>query len=118
MALLKALYTFKHIPHDAMSLGEKACEIEIEKLNSPVGKQDQYIAAYGGLQFIRFAPTGEVFVDPIVCTKETRSKLEDSCLLFFTGLTREAKSVLQEQKNNSGKANKLLCGAAQPALPG
>jgi D-glycero-alpha-D-manno-heptose-7-phosphate kinase len=98
---LHALKSFQGQFQAAEDLASEACEIEIEKLDEPIGKQDQYIAAYGGLQFIRFSPSGAVFVDPIVCTKDTRLQLEASCLLFFTGLTRDAKSVLSEQKQNT-----------------
>ena len=85
----------------AEDLAQEACDIEINKLHEPIGKQDQYIAAYGGLQFIRFLPNGDTHVDPIVCSSDTRKNLEASCLLFFTGITRSAKDILAEQKSNT-----------------
>jgi D-glycero-alpha-D-manno-heptose-7-phosphate kinase len=79
-------------------LAQEACMIEIEKLGEPIGKQDQYIAAYGGLQYIQFNPDGTVFVDPVVCLAETRRELERRMMLFFTGITRDARDVLTEQR--------------------
>jgi D-glycero-alpha-D-manno-heptose-7-phosphate kinase len=76
--------------------------IEIEELREPIGKQDQYIAAYGGLQFIRFLPSGEVKVEPVVCSQAKKRELEAHVMLFYTGQTRDAKSVLKEQSENTG----------------
>jgi len=101
VGLLHALKGFLGTFQTAENLAQEACDIEINQLYEPIGKQDQYIAAYGGLQFIRFRPNGETFVDPIVCTSDTRRELEASSLLFFTGLTRKSKDVLTEQKNNT-----------------
>jgi D-glycero-alpha-D-manno-heptose-7-phosphate kinase len=92
----------------AEDLAKESCDIEINQLHEPIGKQDQYIAAYGGLQFIRFLPNGETHVDPIVCSSNTRKKLEASCLLFFTGKTRNAKDILAEQKNNTNSKRENL----------
>ncbi len=101
VGLLHALNSFFGKFKPSEELAREACEIEIEKLKEPIGKQDQYISAYGGLQFIRFMPDGEVFVDPVVCSSKTRSELEASCMMVFTGVTRDAKSVLSEQKTNT-----------------
>jgi D-glycero-alpha-D-manno-heptose-7-phosphate kinase len=101
VGLLHALYAMKGNVVTAESLAREACRIEIEKLQEPIGKQDQYIAAYGGLQLIQFNPDGTVFVDPIVCTVETRRELNRRLLLFYTGLTRDARDVLSKQKNNT-----------------
>jgi D-glycero-alpha-D-manno-heptose-7-phosphate kinase len=108
VGLLNAAKSFQGKVQTASDLATEACEIEIEKLGEPIGKQDQFIAAFGGLQFIRFSPSGEVFVDPIVCTSETKSKLEASCLIFFTGITRDAKSVLTKQNENTGEKRTTL----------
>lgn len=101
VGLLHALKGYLGKFQSAEELASEASLIEIKELGEPIGKQDQYIAAYGGLQFIRFAPQGHVFVDPIVCTDDTRKRLEASCILFFTGLIRDAKAVLTEQKQNT-----------------
>jgi len=101
VGLLHALKGYLGKFQTAENLASEASDIEIKQLHEPIGKQDQYIAAYGGLQFIRFLPSGETHVDPIVCSSDTRKRLEESCLLFFTGLTRNAKDVLTEQKNNT-----------------
>jgi D-glycero-alpha-D-manno-heptose-7-phosphate kinase len=101
VGLLHALKGYMGRFQTAEDLAQEASDIEINKLHEPIGKQDQYIAAYGGLQFIRFLPTGETRVDPIVCSTDTKKALEASCLLFFTGLTRNASAVLSEQKANT-----------------
>lgn len=97
-------------------LAREACCIEIEKLKEPIGKQDQYIAAYGGLQFIQFQPDGRVFVDPVVCSSETRNELRRRLVIFFTGQTRPASDVLTKQNSNSpNKIKELreLCSVAR-----
>jgi D-glycero-alpha-D-manno-heptose-7-phosphate kinase len=100
-ALLRALHALhKHIVHPR-ELAEEACDIEINRLGEPVGKQDQYIAAYGGLTCFRFMPNGQVEVWPLAVTDETLYNLEDNLLLFFTGYTRSAGSILQDQDRRS-----------------
>lgn len=81
-------------------LAEKACKIEIHKLGSPIGKQDQYAAAYGGLNFIRFNRDESVSVEPIVMQPGTYKALEKHLVMFYTGNTRSANTILQEQKKN------------------
>ena len=81
-------------------LAEKACKIEIQKLGSPIGKQDQYAAAYGGLNFIRFNRDESVSVEPIVMQPGTYKALEKHLVMFYTGNTRSANTILQEQKKN------------------
>lgn len=99
--LLKALYAHsgRNIGAEACAAG--ACEIEIEKLGEPIGKQDQYAAAYGGLNAIRFSPNGEVKVDPILLEKAKKERLNDSLMMFYTGITRSASAILEEQKKNT-----------------
>lgn len=116
VGLLHALYAFKGSVVTAERLAREACQIEIERLKEPIGKQDQYIAAYGGLQMIQFNPDGTVFVDPVVCTVETRQELNRRLLLFYTGLQRNASEVLTKQK--AATAAKLavlreMCGIAR-----
>ena len=98
VGLLNALnaYTGRHA--GAERLAREACEIEIERCGSPIGKQDQYIAAYGGLQYIQFNPDGSVFVDPIICKPESRRTLQQNLLLLYTGLTRSTNQILEEQQ--------------------
>lgn len=103
VGLLNALYAYqgKHI--NAERLAREACQIEIDILKKPIGKQDQYIAAYGGLKFIQFNSDGSVFVDPIICLTETIKKLEKRLLLFYTGITRSADPILTKQTKNMGQ---------------
>jgi D-glycero-alpha-D-manno-heptose-7-phosphate kinase len=108
VGLLHALYAMNGRVATAERLASEACHIEIEKLHEPIGKQDQYIAAYGGLQMIQFNPDGTVFVDPIVCTVETRRELNRRLLLFYTGLTRDARDVLSKQQINTAERLPVL----------
>ena len=107
-ALLKALHAVKkHLVHPA-ELAEQACDIEINRLGEPIGKQDQYIAAYGGITCFKFMPDGRVDAWPLKITEETLFNLEDNLLLFFTGYSRSASSILQEQKQKSLVADKAM----------
>jgi D-glycero-alpha-D-manno-heptose-7-phosphate kinase len=101
VGLLNALYAYNGQHVGAERLAGDACWIEIEKCGKPIGKQDQYIASYGGFQFIQFNPNGTVFVDPIICARDTRETLERRLLLLYTGITRSANSVLEQQKANT-----------------
>jgi len=107
VGLLNALHAYKgqHVPAEV--LAREACRIEIEIVGEPIGKQDQYIAAYGGIQFIEFNRDGSVFVDPVIISKEMKDHLQDNLMLFYTGITRRANTILKEQKDNSGQ-NKLF----------
>ena len=100
-ALLKVLNAWeKNLIHPA-ELAEQACEIELNRLNEPIGKQDQYIAAYGGLTCFNFLPGGKVEAWPLKICEETLFNLEDNLLLFFTGYSRSASSILKEQNDKS-----------------
>lgn len=101
VGLLNALNAHMGRQAGAERLAREACEIEIERCGNPIGKQDQYIAAYGGLQYIQFNPDGSVFVDPIICRPETRRALQQRLLLMYTGLTRSANQILEEQQRNT-----------------
>jgi D-glycero-alpha-D-manno-heptose-7-phosphate kinase len=103
-ALLRALHTLNLNPIHPQTLAEQACHIELDRLRQPIGKQDQYIAAYGGLTCFHFHPSGQVEAWPLNVSDETRYSLEDNLLLFFTGFARSAAAVLQEQDTKS-KAN-------------
>lgn len=100
VGLLHALYAYKEKYASPEKLASKACEIEIELLGEPIGKQDQYSAAFGGLNIIRFNPDESVNIDPIICKKKTISHLEENLILFYTGITRKASSILLNQKEN------------------
>jgi D-glycero-alpha-D-manno-heptose-7-phosphate kinase len=97
VGLLNALYAYKNQFVSKETLARQACEIEIDRCGEPIGKQDQYAAAYGGLNLIRFHPDDTVSVDPVICKPELLQTLEDSTLVFFTGRTRSASQVLAAQ---------------------
>jgi D-glycero-alpha-D-manno-heptose-7-phosphate kinase len=78
----------------------RACEVEIDRLKEPIGKQDQYAAAFGGMNYIRFNADGSVHIDPIIFDLETRAELEKRLVLFYTGITRNASGILAEQRQN------------------
>jgi len=106
--LLKALHALKkNLVHPA-ELAEQACHIELEKLGEPIGKQDQYIAAYGGITCFRFRPDGGVEAFPLKISEETLFNLEDNLLLFFTGYSRSASKILKEQDDKSKKSDKAM----------
>lgn len=96
-ALLKALHALKKSLVHPQELAEQACHIELERLREPIGKQDQYIAAYGGLTCFRFLPNGQVEAWPLKVHPDTLYNLEDNLLLFFTGYSRSASAILKEQ---------------------
>jgi D-glycero-alpha-D-manno-heptose-7-phosphate kinase len=100
-ALLKALLTHRKQVCQPRELAEQACYIEIERLNEEIGKQDQYISAFGGLTGLEFHRNGHVAVQPVNVSTETMFNLEDNLLLFFTGYSRSASQVLQEQNRRT-----------------
>ncbi|MBX3021562.1 MAG: hypothetical protein KF799_07785 [Bdellovibrionales bacterium] len=108
VGLLHALKAFLGKNQTADELAKEASRIEIEVLKEPIGKQDQYAAAKGGLQFIRFRPDGSVVADPVICSEKTTSDLEKSMLIFFTGFSRNASTILQEQKSNTKSKVEVL----------
>lgn len=100
-ALLKALYAHRRRLVHPSELAELACDIEINRLGEPVGKQDQYVAAYGGLTCFTFNPDGSVAAKPLGIPMDALFNLEDNLLLFFTGFSRSAGSILADQKKRS-----------------
>lgn len=100
-ALLKALYAYKKMLIAPHQLAEQACHIEIDVLKEPIGKQDQYIAAFGGITCFEFCRDGSVTVVPLAISEETLFNLEDNLLLFFTGYSRSASSILKQQDDKS-----------------
>lgn len=107
-ALLKALHAYKkNLVHPA-ELAAQACDIELNHLKEPVGKQDQYIAAYGGITCFKFLPGGKVEAWPLKISGETRDNLEDNLLLFFTGYSRSASAILKEQDQKSKQSDAAM----------
>ena len=95
-----ALHTYLGNIVTVEQLAREACDIEIGRLGKPIGIQDQYIAAYGNLRFFEFCPDGQVKVEKVILDADLRRELNDRFLLFFTGISRKADSVLTEQKSN------------------
>jgi D-glycero-alpha-D-manno-heptose-7-phosphate kinase len=100
-ALLKALHRFRNKTIAPGDLAEAACHIEIERLNEPVGKQDQYVAAFGGVNGYEFHPDGRVVVKPLDISDDTLRAFEVHVLLFCTGMTREAPQILKDQDSKT-----------------
>ena len=101
VGLLRAIYAFKHDQPSPGDLAEEACHIEIDRLQRSVGKQDQYIAAFGGMKNLEFGTDGSVVVTPLAIATETMHDLEDHLLLFFTGYARDAGTILSDQSRRS-----------------
>jgi len=102
VGLLNALYSYQGEQVTLGRLAEEACEIEIDILGKPIGVQDQYIAAYGGMRFIEFGGN-EVKVEKMALKEEAKRRLVSNLLVFYTGKTRSSSNVLTEQKGNIGK---------------
>jgi D-glycero-alpha-D-manno-heptose-7-phosphate kinase len=100
-ALVQALHARRHSNITKHELAEQACHIEIDLLKEPIGKQDQYIAAYGGITCFSFAKDGTVTAEPLKAARETLYNLEDSLVMFFTGYSRKASDILREQDTKS-----------------
>jgi D-glycero-alpha-D-manno-heptose-7-phosphate kinase len=108
VGLLRAIHAHRHQQHSLHALAEEACEIEIERLSDPVGKQDQYIAAFGGLTRFDFHPDDSVDVERIDVSADTLADLEDHLLLFFTGYSRSASTILADQKERSERNDEAM----------
>jgi D-glycero-alpha-D-manno-heptose-7-phosphate kinase len=104
-ALLKALYAHRMRLIHPQELAELACHIEIERLEEPIGKQDQYIAAFGGITCFQFHKDGRVTAAPLQISVDTMFDLEDNLLLFFTGFSRSAGSILKDQQTKTQQHN-------------
>jgi len=108
-ALLRALHTMNRNFVPPRELAEQACHIEIDLLKEPVGKQDQYIAAFGGITCFEFLPDDRVVAEPLKIASETLANLEDNLLLFFTGASRSAAEVLRDQdRRTRDNASEML----------
>lgn len=101
VGLLQAIHALRLDSISPGRLADEACHIEIDRLNRPVGKQDQYAAAFGGLHTYRFEPDGSVIVTPLIVSTETFHDLQDHLLMFFTGYARAADQILAEQRSRS-----------------
>ncbi len=97
VGLLHALYAYKGQYVGAEQLADESCKIEIDICGAPIGKQDQYAAAYGGFNLIKFHPDGTVEVKPLICSAKTTKRLEENILMLYTGRTRSANHILAEQ---------------------
>lgn len=109
-ALLKALHTYNRNLIHRQELARQACHIEMDLLGEPIGKQDQYIAAYGGVTCFRFLPNDEVEAWPLKLDSDVLYNLEDNLLLFFTGVSRPASKTLREQDEQSRANNQEMIG--------
>lgn len=100
VALLQLLHTYKGEYVSKYKLAKDACEVEIEKLGEPIGKQDQFAAAFGGLKFYEFMPNGFVNVEPIIMAPQSYKALEDNILMFYLGGVHSASEILKQQSQN------------------
>jgi D-glycero-alpha-D-manno-heptose-7-phosphate kinase len=105
VGLLNALYAYSGKITSPEKLAREACEIEIDQIGSPIGKQDQYAAAYGGMNYIKFNPDGSVLVEPVPCSNEYLEKIEQHSLMVYTDNSRNANQILSKQ--SKGTADKL-----------
>jgi len=108
VSLLNAFYTYKKESVTPEKLARDACKVEIELLEAPIGKQDHYIAAYGGMNHIIFKDDESVRVETIRLKKSIKEELESNLLLFYTGMTRQANFILAEQKTKSVEKSSIL----------
>lgn len=110
---LNALHAFKGEYISPKQLAKEACHIEIECLGQQIGVQDQYAVACGGFKRYRFNRDGSVTVMPVICGRSVQQALEDSLLLFFTGLTRDSRNILSEQTRTIGEKMAMLDGLTE-----
>ena len=118
VALLHLLHTYKGEYVSKYKLAKDACAVEIEKLGEPIGKQDQFAAAFGGLKFYEFLPNGFVNVEPIIMAPESYKKLENNLMMFYLGGTHSASAILKEQSQNvksvdKAEVQKKMCDIAR-----
>ena len=108
VGVLHALYAWVGKYRTAEQLAAEACEIEIERLKEPIGKEDQYAGAYGGFQFFEFMPNESVRVDPLICPGRTLDRLQDRLVLIYSGVTRRAGPLLRKARANFKANNRTL----------
>lgn len=114
---LNALYAYMGKYVSKEKLASTACDVEIKYLHNPIGKQDQYAAAYGGLNFYQFRKDGSVTVDPVLMRDDAKEKLEQNLMMFYTGQLHSASKILKEQSTNITAGDKeknqlRMCGLA------
>ena len=107
-ALLNALHAYKRQFITQRQVAEEACHIEIDILGEPIGKQDQYMAAFGGLNCLTFEKNGDVIIEPLRVAAEIHDQLENNLILFFTGTERSASQILRDQDTKSKKNNRAM----------
>tara|TARA_B000000557_G_scaffold114991_3_gene93107 strand:+ start:570 stop:1550 length:981 start_codon:yes stop_codon:yes gene_type:complete len=107
-ALIKGLHSYRYLDISKRDLAEAACEIEIDILKEPIGKQDQYISSFGGIKQFEINKKGDVVVKNLSISQETQTNLEENLLLFFTGYTRKASSILQDQDKKTSKEDSFM----------
>lgn len=107
VGLLNALHAYKETFASQEQLAREACTLEIDLLGAPIGKQDQFLAAHGGLQYVEFNPDESVFVEPVICCSEVKHQLSSNLMLFYTGQAREASSILAKQHKETKEASKF-----------
>ena len=108
VGLLRALYADRRVHISTGDLAETACHVEIDRLGESIGKQDQYIAAYGGITCFEFGTDGSVSVEPLRLSPSTLQDLENNLVLFFTGYSRSASSILEHQHSQSVSGDDLM----------
>lgn len=118
VALLQLLYTYTGQYVSKYKLAKEACAVEIDKLGEPIGKQDQFAAAFGGLRFYEFMPNGFVQVEPVIMTPDSYDKLEKNLMMFYLGGVHSASAILKEQSQNirsvdKAEVQKKMCGTAR-----
>ena len=113
VGLLNALHTYSGRPVGAEQLAYEACQVEIERCSEPIGKQDQYAAAYGGFNLIRFHPDDTVEVKKVICDPATLADLQGRMLFFYTGITRSASALLTELSAGLGQDTKTAASAGR-----
>jgi D-glycero-alpha-D-manno-heptose-7-phosphate kinase len=100
VALLKLLYTWTERSVSTYKVAKEACDVEINQLGNPIGKQDQFAAAFGGLRYYEFCPDGFVKVEPVIMKHESYVKLQNNLLMFYTGDVRDANNILAKETKN------------------
>ncbi len=118
VGLLHTLHCYQGKFVSKEEIAAEACEVEIDKLGNPIGKQDQYAAACGGLNFIEFNKDDSVTVSPMILRAGLKHELQDNLMMFYTGITHDANVILAEQKNNISQQDKVknlidMCGLAR-----
>ncbi|MFZ5781007.1 MAG: galactokinase [Pseudomonadota bacterium] len=108
VGLLRALHAAKRMHVTAADVAQEACHIEIDVLRHPIGKQDQYIASYGGITYFEFQPDDSVRASPLAISNQTLTDLEENLLLFFTGYSRAATDILVDQDNRTSDGDAAM----------